>query len=257
MKRLKAALWWISVLLLLCLPIVLENGSTAGTGKSTKPSLGRTNQGTHASSTLKEKIVPATPGRDPAPPPPDPEDILTFDEWTKSMMEEENEKSQTTHTSYNGGSGGVKKVQKTTNYASVECGAKILASNPEAKSTSAILVENVDVYMLNPCSNKIWFVIELCQPIQLKQLDIANFELFSSTPKDFLVSISDRYPTNKWAKLGTFHAREERTVQSFPLDEHLYAKYVKVELLSHFGAEHFCPLSLLRVFGTCMAEELN
>ncbi|XP_046707802.1 SUN domain-containing ossification factor-like isoform X1 [Silurus meridionalis] len=261
MKRLKAALW-LSVLLLLCLPMVLENGSTAGTGKSTKPSLGRTNQGTNASSILKEKIVAATPGRDPAPPPPDPEDILTFDEWTKSMMEEENEKSQTTHTSYNGGSGGVKKVQKTTNYASVECGAKILASNPEAKSTSAILMENVDVYMLNPCSNKIWFVIELCQPIQLKQLDIANFELFSSTPKDFLVSISDRYPTNKWTKLGTFHAREERTVQSFPLDEHLYAKYVKmftkyikVELLSHFGSEHFCPLSLLRVFGTSMMEE--
>lgn len=37
------------------------------------------------------------------------------------------------------------------------------------------------------------FVIELCEPIQVKQLDIANFELFSSTPKDFLVSISDRY----------------------------------------------------------------
>lgn len=36
-------------------------------------------------------------------------------------------------------------------------------------------------------------MIELCEPIQVKQLDIANFELFSSTPKDFLVSISDRY----------------------------------------------------------------
>lgn len=37
------------------------------------------------------------------------------------------------------------------------------------------------------------FIIELCEPIQVKQVDIANFELFSSTPKDFLVSISDRY----------------------------------------------------------------
>lgn len=36
------------------------------------------------------------------------------------------------------------------------------------------------------------FIIELCEPVQVKQLDIANFELFSSTPKDFLVSISDR-----------------------------------------------------------------
>ena len=41
----------------------------------------------------------------------------------------------------------------------------------------------------------------------------------------FLLS---RYPTNKWIKLGTFHGRDERNVQSFPLDEQMYAKYVKV-----------------------------
>ncbi|KAF6076036.1 SUN domain containing ossification factor [Phyllostomus discolor] len=195
--------------------------------------------------------------------PKDPEDIPTFDEWKKKVMEVEKEKSQSMHASSNGGLHATKKVQKNrNNYASVECGAKILAANPEAKSTSAILIENMDLYMLNPCSTKIWFVIELCEPIQVKQLDIANYELFSSTPKDFLVSISDRYPTNKWVKLGTFHGRDERNVQSFPLDEQMYAKYVKmfikyikVELLSHFGSEHFCPLSLIRVFGTSMVEE--
>uniref|UniRef100_A0A9J8CEU3 SUN domain-containing ossification factor n=2 Tax=Cyprinus carpio TaxID=7962 RepID=A0A9J8CEU3_CYPCA len=193
------------------------------------------------------------------PPVPSKEDIPTFDEWKKKVMEVEEKKSQSMHTSSNGSPHPVKKVQKNfkNNYASVECGAKILSANNEAKSTSAILMENMDLYMLNPCSTKIWFVIELCEPIQVKQLDIANFELFSSTPKDFLVSISDRYPTNKWIKLGTFHARDERTVQSFPLDEQLYAKYVKVELLSHFGSEHFCPLSLIRVFGTSMVEEYD
>ncbi|XP_067893903.1 SUN domain-containing ossification factor isoform X2 [Heterodontus francisci] len=182
-------------------------------------------------------------------------DIPSFDEWKKKVMEEEKEKSQSLHTS-SAGLHSAKKLQKNfNNYASVECGAKILAANPEAKSNSAILMENMDLYMLNPCSAKIWFVIELCEPIQVRQLDIANFELFSSTPKDFLVSISDRYPTNKWVKLGTFHALDERTVQSFPLDEQMYAKYVKVELVSHFGSEHFCPLSLIRVFGTSMVEE--
>ncbi|XP_006867113.1 PREDICTED: SUN domain-containing ossification factor isoform X3 [Chrysochloris asiatica] len=193
----------------------------------------------------------------------DPEDIPTFDEWKKKVMEVEKEKSQSMHPTSNGGQHATKKVQKNrNNYASVECGAKILAANPEAKSTSAILIENMDLYMLNPCSTKIWFVIELCEPIQVKQLDIANYELFSSTPKDFLVSISDRYPINKWIKLGTFHGRDERNVQSFPLDEQMYAKYVKmfikyikVEFISHFGSEHFCPLSLIRVFGTSMVEE--
>ncbi|XP_040216052.1 SUN domain-containing ossification factor isoform X2 [Rana temporaria] len=185
----------------------------------------------------------------------DPVDIPTFDEWKKQVMEVEKEKSQSSHASVNGGQHTVKVQKNRNNYASVECGAKILSANPEAKSTSAILIENMDLYMLNPCSTKIWFVIELCEPIQVKQLDIANYELFSSTPRDFLVSISDRYPTNKWVKLGTFHARDERTVQSFPLDEQMYAKYVKVELISHFGSEHFCPLSLIRVFGTSMVEE--
>ncbi|XP_040895740.1 SUN domain-containing ossification factor isoform X2 [Toxotes jaculatrix] len=206
----------------------------------------------------------ASVARETDPSVPSKEDIPTFDEWKKQVMEVEKEKSQSLHTATSGSPHPVKKVQKNfkNNYASVECGAKILSANNEAKSTSAILMENMDLYMLNPCSNKIWFVIELCEPIQVKQLDIANFELFSSTPKDFLVSISDRYPTNKWVKLGTFHARDERIVQSFPLDEQLYAKYVKmfikyikVELLSHFGSEHFCPLSLIRVFGTSMVEE--
>ncbi|XP_077440539.1 LOW QUALITY PROTEIN: SUN domain-containing ossification factor [Vanacampus margaritifer] len=212
----------------------------------------------------QQQAVEAGTGKELDPSVPSKDDIPTFDEWKKQVMEVEKEKSQNLHTAASGIAQAVKKVQKNfkNNYASVECGAKILSANNEAKSTSAILMENMDLYMLNPCSNKIWFVIELCEPIQVKQLDIANFELFSSTPKDFLVSLSDRYPTNKWVKLGTFHARDERIVQSFPLDEQLYAKYVKmfikyikVELLSHFGSEHFCPLSLFRVFGTSMVEE--
>ncbi|XP_028988022.1 SUN domain-containing ossification factor-like isoform X2 [Betta splendens] len=253
------------------LPVVVENTSnahTAGTKSHTDLPLGSP-AGQHleanTSHMLKEQDLssPVTTDTDSSVSSKDPEDIPTFDEWKRKMMEVEKEKTLSTHTSNNGASNTVKKVQKNfNNYASVECGAKILGSNPEAKSTSAILQENMDLYMLNPCSNKIWFIIELCEPIQVKQLDIANFELFSSTPKDFLVSISDRYPTNKWLKLGTFHARDERTVQSFPLDEHLYAKYVKmftkyikVELVSHFGSEHYCPLSLIRVFGTSMVEE--
>nr|XP_029542191.1 SUN domain-containing ossification factor-like isoform X5 [Oncorhynchus nerka] len=216
----------------------------------------------HQDTDQDQQAVDAS-GKETDPSVPSKEDIPTFDEWKKQVMEVEKEKTLSLHTS-SSGIPPVKKVQKNfkNNYASVECGAKMLSANTEAKSTSAILMENMDLYMLNPCSNKIWFVIELCEPIQVKQLDIANFELFSSTPKDFLVSISDRYPTNKWVKLGTFHARDERTVQSFPLDEQLYAKYVKmfikyikVELISHFGSEHFCPLSLIRVFGTSMVEE--
>ncbi|CAB1326459.1 unnamed protein product [Coregonus sp. 'balchen'] len=156
-------------------------------------------QGANTSHMLKELSSHIAKEKDPNVATKDAEDIPTFDEWKKKIMEVEKEKTLATHISTNGGSHTVKKAQKNfNNYASVECGAKILGSNLEAK----------------------------------------------------------------WVKLGTFHARDERTVQSFPLDEHLYAKYVKmftkyikVELVSHHGSEHFCPLSLIRVFGTSMVEE--
>lgn len=52
------------------------------------------------------------------------------------------------------------------NYASPDCGAKVVGSNPEAVSPSAILSPSRDDYMLNPCNVKIWFVVELCESIQ-------------------------------------------------------------------------------------------
>lgn len=141
------------------------------------------------------------------------------------------------------------------NYASYECGAKVLATNAEADGAGRVLNEQMDEYMLNPCKAKIWFVIELCEMIQVSQVDIANFELFSSMPKEFAVLMSDRYPTRDWTPLGIFTALDQKVVQSFELHSEAYGKYIKVELLSRYGSEHYCPLSLVRVFGTSMIDD--
>lgn len=37
-----------------------------------------------------------------------------------------------------------------------------------------------------------------------------------------------RYPAIEWSLIGEFKARDVRTVQSFPLDESVYAKFIKV-----------------------------
>lgn len=73
-------------------------------------------------------------------------------------------------------------------------------------------------------------------PIQCGQTNFFVAEILSQFAwlgdrinTNFSTFLDLRYPTNKWIKLGTFHARDERTVQSFPLDEQLYAKYVKVK----------------------------
>ena len=66
----------------------------------------------------------------------------------------------------------------------------------------------------------------------------------------------DRYPVDEWRFLGMLHASNEREVQTFLLspDESSYAKFLRVDMVSHYGSEHFCPLSLLRVNGSSMME---
>lgn len=91
----------------------------------------------------------------------------------------------------------------------------------------------------------------------LFQIDLANFELFSSSPRDFSVSLSDRFPSRDWRNVGHFTAQDERDIQSFNLDPHLFGKFVKVELHSHYGSEHYCPVSLFRVYGTSEFEVLE
>ncbi|KAJ8299908.1 hypothetical protein KUTeg_021427 [Tegillarca granosa] len=139
--------------------------------------------------------------------------------------------------------------RKQHNYASKECGAKILANNPEAENVRSILNSNKDDYMINPCKARKWFIIELCEPVQLSKVEIASFELFSSQPKHFYVGFSDRYPTKEWKTYG-FDTKDERALQSFTLpEEDVYYKYVKVEITDHYGEEHFCPLTLFKVYG--------
>nr|XP_018667956.1 SUN domain-containing ossification factor-like isoform X2 [Ciona intestinalis] len=181
--------------------------------------------------------------------------IQSFEEWKKKQIQDREEAAVKVTSQSPPRAIRTKKTQ--VNYASQDCGAKILTQNPEAKHVSAILDENKDMYMLNPCSANIWFVVELCEPIQIRQLQVANLELFSSAPHIFDISISERYPAREWRPLGTFEARNERTVQTFapPREELMFAKYIKFEMKSHFGKEHFCPLTLIRVLGVSMVEE--
>jgi hypothetical protein len=145
------------------------------------------------------------------------------------------------------------------NYASFDCAAAILKSNPEAKGSSSILDENRDRYMLNKCSagNK-YVIVEMCEDILVDTVVLANFEFFSSAFKDFRVSVTDRYPIQErgWKTLGSFVGNNTRTIQVFSIENPLiWARYVRIEFLSHYGNEFYCPLTLLRIHGTTMMEE--
>ncbi|CCF57715.1 hypothetical protein KAFR_0D00680 [Kazachstania africana CBS 2517] len=147
------------------------------------------------------------------------------------------------------------------NYASLDCAATIVKTNSEASGATSILIENKDKYLLNPCSaaNK-FVVIELCEDILIEEIIIANFEYFSSTFKHIRVSASDRFPVNKnkWTSLGEFDCENVRNLQRFSIpNPQIWARYLRLEILSHFDDEFYCPISLVRVHGKTMMDEFK
>jgi hypothetical protein len=154
-----------------------------------------------------------------------------------------------------------KTCKERTNYASFDCAAQVLKHNPEVKSPYSVLVENKDSYMLNTCSvNNKFFIVELCNDILIDTIVLANYEFFSSIFRHFRVSASSRYPVkpDKWRVLGTFEAKNTREIQAFLVEySQIWARYLRIEILSHYGSEYYCPISLLRVHGINMLEELS
>ncbi len=75
--------------------------------------------------------------------------------------------------------------------------------------------------------------------------------------RTFRVSVSDRYPikVEKWKDVGTYEARNSREIQAFLIENpQIWARYLRIEFLTHYGNEYYCPLSLVRVHGTRMLE---
>ncbi|XP_057973091.1 SUN domain-containing protein 4 [Malania oleifera] len=143
------------------------------------------------------------------------------------------------------------------NYASASKGAKVLAFNKEAKGAFNILGKDKDKYLRNPCSAEEKFVvIELSEETLVDTIEIANFEHYSSNLKDFELLGSLVYPTDIWVKLGNFTAANVKHAQRFVLQEPRWVRYLKLNLLSHYGLEFYCTLSVVEVFGVDAVERM-
>ncbi|PVH71439.1 hypothetical protein DL98DRAFT_577378 [Cadophora sp. DSE1049] len=151
-----------------------------------------------------------------------------------------------------------KTCKERANYASFDAGATILKTHHGAKNNKAVLIENKDSYMLSECTVENKFVIiELSEDIWIDTVVLANYEFFSSMIRTFRVSVSDRYPVkiDKWKDIGTYEARNSREIQAFLItNPQIWTRYIRIEFLSHYGNEYYCPLSLVRVHGTRMLE---
>lgn len=143
------------------------------------------------------------------------------------------------------------------NYASPLC-ATVVETNPEAQRPSKIISEDDDEYMLNPTLTDIWFVIEVCEKIQATRIEMGNYELFSSRPKDFTVYVSDVYPTSDWNIVGQFRARDTLSLQSYDLSQMGFVRYIRVELHSKYRDEnYYCTISQVKIYGISIVDDYD
>jgi len=146
------------------------------------------------------------------------------------------------------------------NFASIECGAKLIKNSKNLKHPNHIINKNNDEYMLNECKDETHFIIELCETIKVIRFELDNFELYSGTPKNFTVRTIDKYSNNlnEWIIIGNFEASSEKMeVQNFSdLEIKSFGKFIRVDINSFHGTEHFCTLTSFRVFGMTEYEYL-
>ena len=168
---------------------------------------------------------------------------------------------------------------KQVDYASKAAGAIILENSPSLEGASNLLTSDKDKYSIAPCADKKYVVISLSEDILVKQIKLSNYERYSSRVKEFQVLSSHEYPSstsstsitaetttsndnepttidNKdvWNTIGTYTVHSKSGEQTFELNEPSWARYLKFRFISHWGSEHYCTLSQIKVHGSTMLQ---
>ncbi|KAL3802076.1 hypothetical protein HJC23_010832 [Cyclotella cryptica] len=146
--------------------------------------------------------------------------------------------------------------QILVDYASKVSGGQILEKSPSLKGTSNLLTADMDRYAIAPCQDKKYVVIGLSEDILVKIVKLANYERYSSHVKEFQVLSSQEYPvpSDQWTDLGTYTALSKSGEQTFELKDAAWARYLKFKFLSHYGVEHYCTVSQIKVHGSTMLQ---
>jgi len=149
----------------------------------------------------------------------------------------------------------------TKNYASAECGAKLVRASNGMKNPSHLISRNADEYMLYHCREPSFFIIELCETMRVVRFELDNKELYSGTPRSFTVRTGPKFSTdlNDWNLIGDFEASSQKMeIQNFSgFKVKTFGKFIRVEINSFHGSEHFCTLTSFRVFGQTEYDYLS
>eukprot|EP00039_Didymoeca_costata_P013178 m.196328 g.196328 ORF g.196328 m.196328 type:complete len:1038 (+) comp15698_c1_seq4:348-3461(+) len=146
------------------------------------------------------------------------------------------------------------------NYAHVDCGAQILGNTKSTKNQAMVLTTKPDQYMMSPCEESMFLIMELCDEVQVHMIEITNQELFSGSFDKVRVLLSDDYPLKKdsWKLVETFTKKDKLQKQLYRISEpSIFSKYLRLEFeLEEKGRDDYlCTITSIKVFGVTMMEE--
>ncbi len=79
--------------------------------------------------------------------------------------------------------------------------------------------------------------------------------------KRFRVRVAKNFVTSEedWYDLGTYRARNLRGLQVFnvapPKGDLQFFRYLRIDVLEHYGSEYYCPITLLRIYGLTQLDD--
>mmetsp|Transcript_8170 Transcript_8170/g.15376 ORF Transcript_8170/g.15376 Transcript_8170/m.15376 type:complete len:1017 (-) Transcript_8170:1423-4473(-) len=142
-------------------------------------------------------------------------------------------------------------------YANKSTGAQIVDKSKKFQGTSNLLVNDKDKYAMIECDagdGAKYVIIGLSEEILVKSIKLSSYERYSSLAKKFQVFGSQTYPVmTEWEDLGTFDAKpwyKENKEQTFEPAQPGWARYLKFRFLEHYGNEHFCSYTQIKVHGS-------
>lgn len=141
-------------------------------------------------------------------------------------------------------------------YANKSTGALIVDKSRNFQGTSNLLASDKDKYAMIPCNDEEvkFVIIGLSEDILVKTIKLSNYEKFSSRTKRFQVMGSQTYPImTEWESFGVFDAKpwyKENQEQTFELEVPSWARYLKFRFLDHYGDEHYCTATQIKVHGS-------
>ncbi|KAL8438766.1 hypothetical protein Efla_003058 [Eimeria flavescens] len=152
------------------------------------------------------------------------------------------------------------------NFASLDAGARIVASSSGMQHVKAVQRPDGDTYMLVPCSVPTkYFVLSFAETLKIEFVAFQSLEIYANAFWHIQLLGADTYPSRHWRLVANLQTAADVSSELFSVKPECsalgscWARFLKVRLLTHHdeGSHYYCSLTSFQVFGATAVQVLE